>query len=323
MAANFAIIGAAGYVAPRHMKAIKEAGGCLVAATDPHDSVGILDQYFRGVRYFPEIERFDRHLEKLRCGPEEGRVTHVSICSPNFLHDSHVRLALRIGAHAICEKPLVIKPWNLDYLQKIEEESGKRVGTILQLRVHPALLVLKEKIDMEPRDTKYDVVLTYVTGRGDWYNASWKGNEERSGGVAMNIGVHFFDLLLWLFGPLQESETHVKERNRMSGFLEFKHAVCRWFLSVDVEDLPEEVARSGQTTYRSIKVDGEEVEFTAGFTDLHTEVYRRFLDGRWFGIEDARPAIELVQNIREGGLVVSPDYCHPYARKRRETSIKR
>ena len=314
MSSNFALIGAAGYVAPRHLKAIRDTGNQVVAATDPHDSVGVLDSYFKDVRYFPEIERFDRHLEKLRRGPESDRVTHVAICSPNYLHDAHVRLALRVGAGAICEKPLVIKPWNLDYLAKIEEESGRRVNTILQLRVHPALIALKEKIALEKKNTKREVVLTYVTGRGNWYNVSWKGIEERSGGVAMNIGVHFFDLLLWLFGPVDRLETHVKEQSRMSGFMELKNANVRWFLSVDFNDLPKEVKDSGKTTYRSITVDGEEVEFTKGFTDLHTAVYERTLSGNGFGIEDARPSVELVHRVRENEVTANPDCPHEFLR---------
>jgi UDP-N-acetyl-2-amino-2-deoxyglucuronate dehydrogenase len=309
---NFALIGAAGYVAPRHLKAIRDTGNALVAAADPHDSVGVLDSYFHNVRYFPEIERFDRHLEKLRRGPAENRVDYVSICSPNYLHDAHIRLALRLEAHAVCEKPLVVKPWNLDYLAKLEEEFGRRVNTILQLRVHPSLVELKEKIEKEKRPTKREVVLTYITGRGNWYDVSWKGIEERSGGVSMNIGVHFFDLLYWLFGPADRVEAHLKEPRRMSGFLELEKANVRWFLSVDFSDVPKKEAAEGKTTFRSITIDGQEVEFTSGFTDLHTLVYERTLGGRGFGIEDARPSIELVQRIRQAPVTRNPDCPHPF-----------
>jgi UDP-N-acetyl-2-amino-2-deoxyglucuronate dehydrogenase len=308
---NFALIGAAGYVAPRHMKAIKDTGNRIVAAADPSDSVGILDSYDPAVRYFPEIERFDRHLEKLRRGQEEDRVHYVSICSPNYLHDAHVRLALRIDADAICEKPLVIKPWNLDYLSKLEEESGRRVNTVLQLRVHPSLIALKQQLDQETDRARHQVVLTYVTGRGSWYDVSWKGIEERSGGVAMNIGVHFFDLLLWLFGQPDKVEVHVKEPRRMGGFLELKKADVRWFLSVNMEDLPFAPEPGAKTTFRSITMDGQEVEFTKGFTDLHTRVYERTLAGNGFSVEDARPSVELVHKIRQTDITAQPESPHP------------
>lgn len=295
---NFAIIGVAGFVAPRHLTAIKDTGNRLLAATDPNDSVGILDRYSLDVRFFREIERFDRFLEKLRRGPEESRVQYVSICSPNYLHDAHVRLALRTGADAICEKPLVINPWNLDALQELEQETGHRVYTILQLRVHPALVALSEQLKSASADRKRDVVLTYITARGSWYDVSWKGSEERSGGVAANIGIHFFDLLLWLFGGLQRSEVHLNEPRRMAGALELERANVRWFLSVDHTDLPFEVSPGSRMTYRSITVDGEELEFTEGFSDLHTRVYERTLTGDGFGIDEARPAIEVVHQIR-------------------------
>jgi UDP-N-acetyl-2-amino-2-deoxyglucuronate dehydrogenase len=310
MTYNFALIGAAGYVAPRHMKAIKDTGNRIVAAADPSDSVGILDSYDPAVRYFPEIERFDRHLEKLRRGQEQDRVHYVSICSPNYLHDAHVRLALRIDADAICEKPLVIKPWNLDYLSKLEQESGRRVNTVLQLRVHPSLIALKQQLDQETDRARHQVVLTYVTGRGSWYDVSWKGIEERSGGVAMNIGVHFFDLLLWLFGEPDKVEVHVKEPRRMGGFLELKKADVRWFLSVNMEDLPFAPEPGAKTTFRSITMDGQEVEFTKGFTDLHTRVYERTLAGNGFSIEDARPSVELVHRIRQTDITAQPESPH-------------
>ncbi|HWW59946.1 MAG TPA: Gfo/Idh/MocA family oxidoreductase [Thermoanaerobaculia bacterium] len=290
--ANFALIGAAGFVAPRHLDAIRDTGNCLVAAVDPNDSVGILDRYSFDVKFFREIERFDRFLEKARRGPDVARVHYVSICSPNFLHDAHVRLALRVGAHAICEKPLVINPWNLDALEELEAESGRRIFTVLQLRQHPSLLKLRERL-MSDRSRRHQVDLKYVTARGAWYDVSWKGSEERSGGVATNIGIHFFDLLLWLFGGVQRCGVHLKERRRLGGTLELQNADVRWFLSVESSDLPGKA-----TTYRSITVDGEEIEFTEGFGDLHTIVYRDILGGGGASIADARPSIELVYAIR-------------------------
>jgi UDP-N-acetyl-2-amino-2-deoxyglucuronate dehydrogenase len=301
---NFALIGAAGYVAPRHLKAIRDTGNRLVAAADPHDSVGVLDRWFPEARYFPEIERFDRHLEKLRRGPEDQRVEWVSICSPNFLHDAHVRLALRVGANALCEKPLVISPWNLDQLAAVEQETGRRICTVLQLRLHPDLIKLKERLATHspdgggPERGRRRVDLKYVTGRGNWYHVSWKGVEERSGGLAMNIGVHFFDLLMWLFGGADRVEVHERGPSRIAGTLELERADVSWLLSVDMGDLPRAVVDAGQTTYRSIEIDGEEVEFSTGFDDLHTRVYERALAGVGCGIEDVRPSIELVHRIR-------------------------
>jgi UDP-N-acetyl-2-amino-2-deoxyglucuronate dehydrogenase len=293
---NFAITGVAGYIAPRHLKAITETGNRIVAATDPHDAVGILDRYSFDIRFFTEFERFDRHLEKLRRGPAEQRVDYVSICSPNHLHDAHARLALRIGADAICEKPLVINPWNLDALEEIEAETGRRVFSVLQLRVHPALLALKHKVSTV--HGRHSVSLTYVTSRGHWYDVSWKGSPERSGGIAVNIGIHFFDLLLWLFGPVQECDVHLSDRTRMAGHLELECATVRWFLSTDFNDLPFAPQPGARATFRSIVVDGREVEFTDGFADLHTRVYEDVLAGRGFRIADARPSIELVHRIR-------------------------
>jgi UDP-N-acetyl-2-amino-2-deoxyglucuronate dehydrogenase len=311
MSKNFAIAGVAGYIAPRHLRAIRDTGNRLIAALDPHDSVGILDQYTFEVRYFPEFERFDRHLEKLRRGPEEHRLHYLTICSPNYLHDAHIRLALRVDADAICEKPLVINPWNLDALETLERESGRRVYTILQLRVHPALLELKKKLENEPATTRHDVVLTYVTARGGWYEASWKGNEERSGGIAVNIGIHFFDLLSWLFGGSTQCVVHVKERKKMSGYLELTHADVRWYLSVDAADLPFSALPGSKTTFRSITVDGKEIEFTDGFTDLHTRVYEKTLRGEGFGITEARPSIEVVHRIRTSSVSTLHECRHP------------
>jgi UDP-N-acetyl-2-amino-2-deoxyglucuronate dehydrogenase len=298
---NFALTGAAGYVAPRHLKAIRDTGNALVAAVDPHDSVGVLDQYFPEAAFFTEFERFDRHLEKLRRGRVDERIEYISICSPNNLHDAHIRLALRIGADAICEKPLVINPWNLDALQELELETGRRVWTVLQLRVHPALVALKARLDAEP-ETRHTVDLRYITSRGPWYRYSWKGSEEKSGGLATNIGVHFFDLLLWLFGGAQT--VTVRERNdlRASGALALARADVQWLLSIDRNDLPQQSSSSGAPTFRSIVIDGEEIEFSDGFADLHTRVYERTLAGDGFGIADARPAIELVHGIRTGSV---------------------
>jgi UDP-N-acetyl-2-amino-2-deoxyglucuronate dehydrogenase len=295
---NFALIGAAGYVAPRHMRAIRDTGNRLVAAADPHDAVGVLDRWFLDVRYFPEIERLDRHLEKLRRGPEAERVHYVSICSPNYLHDAHVRLALRVGAKAICEKPLVINPWNLEQLAQLEAETRGEVRAILQLRHHPQLAALQERIGSDA-GRRHRVKLAYVTGRGQWYQASWKGNEERSGGLATNIGVHFFDLLLWLFGEARSVEVHESDRSTMSGLLALERADVEWLLSVDFARLPFAAAPGAQTTHRSMAIDGQEIEFSGGFEDLHTRAYEEILAGRGFGIADARPSIELVHRIRE------------------------
>ena len=291
MAGNFALIGAAGYIAPRHMKAIRDVGGRLVAAVDPHDSVGVLDSYFPEAAFFTEIERFDRHLEKLRRTSDEGRATYVSICSPNYLHDAHVRLALRIKAHAICEKPLVLNPWNLDALTELEGESGRSVHTVLQLRTHPSIMALREGLAGDPSGRRADVDLTYVARRGAWYRYSWKGSEEKSGGLAMNIGIHFFDVLIWIFGAVRECTVNLHTRKRMAGILELEGARVRWFLSTEHSDLPEEHRRSGRPAFRSISIDGEEVEFSDGFTDLHTRVYEAVLAGEGPGIEDARPSI--------------------------------
>lgn len=296
---NFAITGAAGFVAPRHLKAIKDTGHRLVAAADPHDAVGVLDRYSLDVRFFTEIERFDRHLEKLRRGDEAGRVHYLSICSPNYLHDAHIRLALRVGADAICEKPVVINPWNLEALQELEAETGRRVYTVLQLRLHPALVALKQKLAEESSSVQHDVCLTYITGRGPWYGVSWKGNQERSGGLPANIGIHFFDMLSWLFGEARGCDVHLRGAQREAGFIEFERARVRWFLSTDFRDLPVAGEPGGVTTFRSITIDGEEIEFTDGFTDLHTRVYAETLAGRGFGLDVAKPSLDLVHRIKQ------------------------
>lgn len=294
---NFAITGVGGYIAPRHLKAIKDTGNNLIAAVDPNDSVGVLDRFYPDVAFFTEFERFDRHIEKIRRSHGGSPVDFVSICSPNNLHDAHIRFALRVGADAICEKPLVLNPWNLDALQEIESESGKRIYTILQLRVHPSLIEIKRQLEQQ-NDKIHKVELAYITSRGPWYHYSWKGNIEKSGGIGTNIGVHFFDLLLWLFGDVQSFNVDVSQPTKMSGQLELKNADVTWSLSIDRNDLPAETVNKGLTTYRSIKVDGKEVEFTEGFTDLHTKVYEEILNGKGFGIDDARPSINLVHKIR-------------------------
>jgi UDP-N-acetyl-2-amino-2-deoxyglucuronate dehydrogenase len=311
---NFAIIGAAGFVAPRHLQAIRDTGNVIVAATDPNDSVGVLDRFSLDVRYFREIERFERHLDKLRRGPEEQRIQYISICTPNYLHDAHVRMALRNQAHAICEKPLVINPWNLDAIAWLERETGFRVYTILQLRLHPALLALKRQLEAQPPASRHDVVVTYVTSRGPWYQTSWKGSDDRSGGITMNIGIHLFDLVVWLFGPARHFEVHLRDTTRAAGFLELQHATVRWFLSVDAADLPPAAAARHSTTHRSITVDGQELELTGGFDNLHTQVYERTLAGRGFGIEDARPSIELVARIRSSPVIAPENPAHAWVR---------
>ena len=312
MPLNFGITGVAGYIAPRHLKAIVETGHRVVAAADPHDSVGVLDRYAFDAKYFREIERFERHIDKLRRGPADARVHWLSICSPNYLHDAHIRLALRNGADAICEKPLVINPWNLDALEALEAETGRRVFTVLQLRVHPELVALRERLaTADAAGKKHEVVLTYVTARGPWFHVSWKGAEDRSGGVATKIGIHFFDLLLWLFGPVERSVVHLQQPSRKAGRLELARANVRWLLSVDREDLPFSAVPGGKTTHRSIVVDGHEVEFTDGFTDLHTRVYEETLAGRGIGIAEARPSIELAHRIRTAEVEPFGGDAHP------------
>ncbi|MGE5410138.1 MAG: Gfo/Idh/MocA family oxidoreductase [Clostridiales bacterium] len=324
---NFALTGIAGYIAPKHLKAIKNTGNRLIAAADPHDSVGILDTYFPETSFFTEFERFDRHLEKLRRGPEHDRVHYLTICAPNSLHDAHIRLALRIGADAICEKPLVLNPWNLDALEDLEKEYGRKIYSILQLRVHPSLVEIKHHLQEEFKEKfetnginrmnpgkpgqKKDVTLTYITSRGLWYDFSWKGIKEKSGGIATNIGIHFFDLLIWLFGSVRLSVVHLSEKKKMAGYLELKNANVKWFLSIDKNDLPKEALLNGKTTYRSININSQEVQFSEVFTDLHTKVYEATLSGRGFGIEDARPSIELVYSIRNAKVYSNYGELHP------------
>jgi UDP-N-acetyl-2-amino-2-deoxyglucuronate dehydrogenase len=312
---NFAIIGVGGYIAPRHLKAIKETGNRLVAALDINDSVGILDRFFPEVHFFTEFERFDRYAEKLRRQRGENKIDYVTICSPNYLHDAHIRFALRIGANAICEKPLVLNPWNLDALQEMENESGRTVNTVLQLRVHPALTTLRESLQSTingPGYPKHEVVLTYITSRGPWYLSSWKGNQEKSGGLATNIGIHFFDLLIWLFGSVQNNELHYADVLTTGGCIELEHANVRWFLSIDRNNLPESATECGLSTFRSIMIDGKEIEFSDGFTDLHNVVYQRTLEGNGFGLDDARPAIILAHEIRGAKQIGVSSESHPF-----------
>ena len=299
---NFALIGAAGYIAPRHLKAIKDTNNNLIAALDRFDSVGVMDSYFPHANFFVEFERFDRHIEKIK-RQQSIQLDYVSICTPNYLHDSHIRMALRRGADAICEKPLVLNPWNVDALEAIEKETGNKINTILQLRLHPSIIKLKQKVDSENKKGKYDVDLTYITSRGNWYDVSWKGDESKSGGIATNIGVHFYDMLSWVFGEVQESIVHLREKNKASGYLEFEKARVRWYLSIDENSLPKGVKEKMQRTYRSITVDGEEIEFSGGFTELHTESYKEILKGKGFGLLDAKSSIEIVHDIRNIDLV--------------------
>lgn len=298
---NFALIGVAGYVAPRHLRAIKDTGNELIAALDKFDSVGVMDSYFPDASFFVEFERFDRHIEKIK-RKENTQLDYVSICTPNYLHDSHIRMALRRGADAICEKPLVLNPWNLDALQAIEKESNNRVNTILQLRLHPSIIALKKKIDASPKNTKHDVDLTYITSRGKWYDISWKGDHSKSGGIATNIGIHFFDMLSWIFGEVQENIVHMREKDKSAGYLELEKARVRWFLSIDENTLPDEVRVKNQRTFRSITVDEEELEFSSGFTDLHTKSYEEILKGNGFGLDDAKNSINIVYDLRNKEL---------------------
>jgi UDP-N-acetyl-2-amino-2-deoxyglucuronate dehydrogenase len=307
---HFTLIGAAGYIAPRHMQAIRDTQNDLVAAMDTNDSVGIIDSYFPNAAFFTEFERFDRHLEKLKRAGK--KVDYVSICSPNYLHDAHIRFGLRYGADVICEKPIVLNPWNIDALEELEKETGNHVYNILQLRLHPSIIALKEKVNAAPKDKIFEFDLSYITSRGTWYYTSWKGNTEKSGGIATNIGVHFYDMLQWVFGPVKENIVHIHTHDRAAGYFEFEKAKVRWFLSINAETLPEDVRAKGKRTYRSINIEGDELEFSDGFTDLHTLSYRDILNGGGFRIGEARAAIEIVHNIRTStpiGLV--GDY-HPF-----------
>jgi len=306
---KFAVIGVGGYIAPRHLKAIKDTGNIVVAALDKNDSVGIIDSYFPGADFFTEFERFDRHLELLRRKGAE-KIDYVTICSPNYLHDAHIRFALRIGANAVCEKPLVLNPWNVAALEEIEQETGHRINTILQLRLHPAIIELKQEIDDGPKNKIYDIVLTYITSRGRWYNVSWKGDIQKSGGIATNIGVHFFDMLTWIFGDAKTNTVNLHRHTKACGVLELERARVKWFLSLDHEDLPDK-SKPQQKTFRSITIDGREIEFSEGFTDLHTRSYEQILQGRGFTTKDVLTSVKIVSEIRNAKEAGVQDNCHP------------
>jgi UDP-N-acetyl-2-amino-2-deoxyglucuronate dehydrogenase len=309
---NFLLIGASGYIAPRHLKAIKDTNNHLVAALDPYDGVGIMDSYFPQADFFTEFERFDRHVDKLR--RKGTNIDYVSICSPNFLHDSHIRFGLRIGADVICEKPIVLNPWNVDALKNLEQETGKNIYNILQLRLHPSVIELKNKIASGDPNKIYDVDLSYITSRGHWYYTSWKGDITKSGGVATNIGVHFFDMITWIFGDIKENVVHLHEHDRAAGYLQLEKARVRWFLSINYDTIPEEIREKGMRTFRSITVDGDNFEFSGGFTELHTRSYEHILEGNGFRITEAEKAIQTVYNIRHQKPLGLKGNYHPLAK---------
>lgn len=310
---NFALIGAAGYIAPRHMKAMKETNNNLVAAYDPFDSVGIIDSNFPDADFFVEFERFDRHIDKLK--RNGTKVDYVSVCSPNYLHDSHIRFGLRQGADVICEKPIVLNPWNIDALQEIEKETNQKVYNVLQLRLHPSIIELKKKIENGPKDKVYDIDLTYLTSRGSWYYTSWKGDITKSGGIATNIGVHFYDMLTWVFGSVKQNTVNIHTHDRAAGVLELEQANVRWFLSINYDTIPDEIKAKGMRTFRSITIEGEEIEFSGGFTDLHTLTYQDILNGGGFGLEEAKTAINIVHDIRHAEPIGLKGDYHPFAKK--------
>jgi UDP-N-acetyl-2-amino-2-deoxyglucuronate dehydrogenase len=310
---NFALIGVGGFIAVRHLKAIKETNNNLLAALDKNDSVGILDSYFPKADFFTEFERFDRHIDKLK--RKGNQIDYVSICTPNYLHDSHIRFALRHGADAICEKPIVLNPWNLDALAEIEKETGKKIFNILQLRLHKAIVDLKKEFDSKPKTKIYDIDLVYITSRGNWYFNSWKADIDKSGGIATNIGVHFFDMLSWIFGEVKENIVHVSTPSTTSGFMQLERARVRWFLSVDENTLPQHIREKGQRTFRSIQIEGKELEFSEGFTDLHTDSYKHILSGNGFGLMEAKPSIDIVYQIRNSNPVGIIGDFHPFCIK--------
>lgn len=308
---KFALIGAAGYVAPRHFRAIRDTGNKCVAALDRSDSVGIIDSYFPDAAFFTEFERFDRHLDKL--SRNDTTIDYLSVCTPNYLHDAHIRFGLRQGANVICEKPLVLNPWNVNALQQAESETGKRIYTILQLRLHPTIIALKKQVDKTPDNKRFDVNLTYITSRGKWYYASWKADEAKAGGIATNIGIHFFDMLQWIFGDAEENIVHIHTHDRAAGRLELKKASVKWFLSINANTLPQHVKDKQRTTFRSIQVDQQELEFSGGFTDLHTQSYRHILQGNGFSLADAAPAIQIAYDVRRATPVGLRDDYHTFA----------
>lgn len=310
---NFALIGAAGYIAPRHLKAIKDTGNNLVASLDKFDSVGIIDSYFPDSNFFTEFERFDRFVDKyIRSGKA---LDYTSVCTPNYLHDSHIRFGLRHGTDVICEKPLVLNPWNIDGLKEMEKECGKRVWNIFQLRLHPAIIALKEKVASAPKEKVFEFDLTYITSRGNWYYQSWKGDTTKSGGIATNIGVHFYDMLSWIFGAVKTNIVHVHTHDRAAGLLEFERAKVRWFLSINADTIPAELRAQGKRTYRSMRIEEEEIEFSDGFTDLHTTSYKEILAGRGFGLDEAYASIGIVHDIRHAEPIGLKGDYHPFAQQ--------
>jgi len=314
---NFALIGASGYIAPRHMRAIKETGNNLIASLDPYDGIGVMDSHFPEANFFTEFERFDRFVDKWH-RDTGNKIDYISICSPNYLHDSHIRFALRSGADAICEKPLVLNPWNIDQLKIIEAETGKKLNNILQLRLHPSIIALKERISKELEDNPnrvYDIDLTYLTSRGKWYFVSWKGDESKSGGIASNIGVHFYDMLCWIFGDVEENIVHIKTPDTNAGYFKLKNARVRWFLSVNYNYIPDSVKATGVRTFRSITVDSDEIEFSGGFTDLHTRSYEEILKGNGFGLDEAYGSINTVSTIRNLKAIGLNGEYHPFCQK--------
>lgn len=308
---NFGIIGVGGYIAPRHLKAIKETGNNLIVALDKNDSVGIMDSYFPQCSFYTEYERFDRFVEKIK--HTKDKLDFVTVCTPNYLHDSHIRFGLRAGADVICEKPLVLNPWNIDALQKMEEQTGRKVYNILQLRLHPAIIEWKNMVDNGPKDKVYDVDLTYITSRGLWYYTSWKGDSSKSGGVATNIGVHFYDMLSWIFGNIQENIVHIYEHDRAAGLLLFERARVRYFMSINADTLPKQALEQGKRTYRKMEMDGKEIEFSDGFTELHTESYKKILAGEGFGLDQAYQSIKIVHDIRNTRAIGLKGDYHPLA----------
>ena len=314
---RFALIGASGYIAPRHMQAITETGNELVAALDPYDGIGIMDSHFPQASFFTEFERFDRFIDKYH-RENEKKIEYIGITTPNYLHDAHIRFALKSGCHAICEKPLVLNPHNIDQLKTIEQETGKKINNILQLRLHPSIIALKEKVQKELEENPnkmYDIDLTYLTSRGKWYFVSWKGDENKSGGIASNIGVHFYDMLSWIFGEVKENIVHLKQPDANAGLLRLKNANVRWFLSVNYDYIPEDIKVAGQTTFRSITVEGEEIEFSGGFKDLHTRSYEEILAGNGFGLDEAYGSIDIVSQIRKMTPIGLKDDYHPFCKK--------
>lgn len=314
---NFALVGASGYIAPRHMKAIKDTGNNLIAAVDPYDGIGIMDSNFPEAEFFTEFERFSSFVDQWHRDKKQ-KIEYIAIASPNYLHSSHIRFSLLNGANAICEKPLVLNPQEIDELIEIEKETGKKVYTILQLRLHDSIIALKNKIAKELEqnpDKVYDIDLTYLTSRGKWYFVSWKGDESKSGGIASNIGVHFFDMLSWIFGPIEENVAHIKQADANAGYMKLQNANVRWFLSVNYDYIPEEAKAEGKRTFRSITVDGEEFEFSEGFTELHTRSYEDILNGGGFGLEDARNSINIVSEIRKINARGLEGNYHPFCEK--------